>query len=302
MAHAKLTPEVRSILERSIITGHQLVLPGQLGRKLYEAVMRVITNCGGKWNRGSGAHVFDSDPRARLGLALKTGVATDDKKTFQFFPTPKPVADLTVIRACVGGKTVLEPSAGRGALARECIRQGAHKLAMIELNPEHRSALDTVVEDGEAWNPGTQCQLHIADFLSLTPATMPLGAWTQYDRVVMNPPFTKGQDLKHIAHAFQHFLKPGGRLVSIMLPHEYEDIDRAVGEHCSYTTKSIESGAFKESGTNVRTALLVLDKDFSAPPPFPPLPLRSPGSITHTFVATCPKKPRQLRLKVFRDC
>jgi 16S rRNA G966 N2-methylase RsmD len=282
MAHVKLTPEVRSVLERSTITGNQLQLPGQLDRKLYEAVMRVISNCGGKWNRSAGAHVFACDPRAKLGLALDTGVAQDDKKTFQFFPTPPELAAIVVARACVGGQTVLEPSAGSGALVRECIREGAHQLAMIEINPEHRQSLQDV------WSvlaatvlPTAHCQLHIADFLSLTPATMPSGSWTSFDRVVMNPPFAKGQDLKHIAHAARHFLKPGGRLVSIMLPHEYAEIDAAIGDNYSYTTEDIEAGAFKSSGTNIRTQLLVLDKGHEPEPLIAalPQPAKQPRSL-----------------------
>ena len=37
--------------------------------------------------------VFPSNPRAKLGLALKTGVVVDDKKLRQAFYTPKSVAD-----------------------------------------------------------------------------------------------------------------------------------------------------------------------------------------------------------------
>lgn len=143
---------------------------------------------------------------------LETGVALDDKKTFQFFPTPAELAGIVVARACVDGQTVLEPSAGQGALARKCIQEGAQMLTMIEINPEHQAALYEI--------GGYEGRLVFADFLLLTPTTISLGPCAQFDRVVMNPPFTKGQDLKHIAHAFHHWLKPGGRLVSIMLPHE----------------------------------------------------------------------------------
>ncbi|HHK0428589.1 TPA: methyltransferase, partial [Pseudomonas aeruginosa] len=37
----------------------------------------------------------------------------------------------------------------------------------------------------------------------------------QYDRIVMNPPFSKGRDIQHVQHAYS-LLKPGGRLVAIM--------------------------------------------------------------------------------------
>ena len=49
-----------------------------------------------------------------------------------------------------------------------------------------------------------------ADFLELSPDD--LGT---FDRVVMNPPFEKAQDVAHVRHAFQ-FLKPGGVLAAIV--------------------------------------------------------------------------------------
>ncbi len=96
MSHATLTPEVEAILRASTITENLLVLPaGQLERKLYDAVNKVIVNCGGKWDRFKKGHVFPSDPRAKLGIALDTGVAEDTKKTLQAFYTP---AALTLFR------------------------------------------------------------------------------------------------------------------------------------------------------------------------------------------------------------
>ena len=36
-----------------------------------------------------------------------------------------------------------------------------------------------------------------------------------FDRIVMNPPFSRDQDARHVNHAFS-FLKPGGKLVAIV--------------------------------------------------------------------------------------
>ena len=47
-----------------------------------------------------------------------------------------------------------------------------------------------------------------ADFLECN------GDLGTFDRIVMNPPFTNGDDIKHIMHALK-MLKPGGRLVAI---------------------------------------------------------------------------------------
>lgn len=68
---------------------------------------------------------MSGDPRVKLGLTLETGVATDCKKTLQFFPTPPELAALVAIRSHVRGCSVLEPSAGHGALAKACVNEGA---------------------------------------------------------------------------------------------------------------------------------------------------------------------------------
>jgi hypothetical protein len=94
-----------------------------------------------------------------------------------------------------------------------------------------------------------------------------------------------------------------------MLPHTDEDISKALGggrffagsvdDLCSWSTEDIEAGAFKESGTPIRTSLLLLEKSTSAaeakvepllPPIAPPiafhasfsdLPLFAGGDLTN---------------------
>ena len=65
-----------------------------------------------------------------------------------------------------------------------------------------------------------------------------------------------------------------------MLPHPDDDISAALGDAddlCSWTTEDIDAGAFKASGTNIRTSLLLLEKSATTPI-IPPLPARSPLS------------------------
>ncbi len=188
--------------------------------------MKVIKNCGGEWKRGPQCHVFSGDPRVKLGLTLATGVAMDSKKAFQFFPTPPELATIVAIRAHVRGCSVLEPSAGHGALVKACIAEGANRVAMVELNPDNLPYLRTTATSARGV---AETSIHCADFLTLTPDNAPIGHRCQFERIVMNPPFNKGQDLKHIAHAVTHWLRPGGELAAIMLPHTDEDISKALG-------------------------------------------------------------------------
>ena len=237
MSNAKLTPEVVAILDRSTITGNTLVLPpGQLECKLYEAVNKALVNAGGKWNRSAGGHVFPSSPREKLGLMLETGVSVDQQQKFQAFNTPPALAARMAAIANVDGKSVLEPSAGDGSLVRACLASGARSVECVELNEENRQKLI-----------GANRTVQIADFLTVEPDVL-------FDRVVMNPPFTKGQDVKHVTHA-RRFLKQGGLLVAIVSAGPKAE---AALREISDTWEEIPAGTFKEEGTNVRTVLLTI--------------------------------------------
>jgi predicted RNA methylase len=85
------------------------------------------------------------------------------------------------------------------------------------------------------------------------------------DAVVMNPPFARQQDLEHVSRAM-HWLRPGGRLVSIMsasitfrqnkLAVEFR---KMVATH-NGTITPLPDDTFAEAGTRVRTVLLSLKK------------------------------------------
>jgi predicted RNA methylase len=244
MADAKLSPEVIDILKRSTITANSLILPPQqLERKLYEDVNKALVNAGGKWNRSAGAHLFNSDPRAKLGLGIETGVVIDEKKLYQAFFTPPELAKRVVELADVKGKTVLEPSAGIGALAHECLAFNSTHVVCVEINKEFCDKLWRI----------SNCAVFNKDFLEFDPHM-------RFECVVMNPPFRVNTDCKHVRHALK-FLAQKGRLVSIMggnigrpaftaLLSDIEDSGR------QYRIHDVEEGAFKESGTNIKTIIL----------------------------------------------
>lgn len=238
MADIKLTPEVRGILEQGRCEGNLYYLPSiQLDRKLYEAVNKVLVLSGGKWKGGNTkAHVFQSDPSEKLGITLATGQIKDEKKARQAFFTPKSLSELVVELAMVSGEDVLEPSAGEGALADECLVQNAKSVTCIEIHEDSAQVLRRKGYD-----------VTIADFLD--------GKWPIYSRIVMNPPFHKGQDIKHVLHALKS-LKFPGILVSIMSPNiERKAFDDLIRGRV-HEIHEVESGAFKESGTGIRTIIL----------------------------------------------
>ena len=107
----------------------------------------------------------------------------------QQFSTPLPFASLAVRAAAVRkGETVLEPSAGTGALAAFATRAGA-TLLLNEIDPFRQRLLRAVFGGDVTGHDGE----HIDDLLQ-TPS-LP-------DVVVMNPPFASSVDRsrdKHIA-------------------------------------------------------------------------------------------------------
>jgi len=114
-----------------------------------------------------------------------------------FFPTPALVINQMLQLAQIApGMTVLEPSAGKGDIA-EAIRR------------EHRDNPLTVIEVSHTLGKILQLKgfdVREEDFLK---------HFGEYDRILMNPPFEKFQDVNHVRHAYCN-LKPGGHLVAIM--------------------------------------------------------------------------------------
>lgn len=138
------------------------------------------------------AFIFPSSATEKLSAMLGTGVSIDEKKRDQSFFTPTPLALKVATIAEVTGYDVLEPSAGRGALALACMDSGANGVECFENNREY---VDELLSQGFPVTHG--------DFLRFHPAGR------RYERIVMNPPFTKNQDVKHVRHAML-WLKPSG--------------------------------------------------------------------------------------------
>lgn len=256
MADVRIESDVRDVLSRANALGNTLRLPPeQLDRKLYERVNEVLTNAGGKWNKSARAHIFPTDAAPKLAAMLGVGVSIDEKKRDQAFFTPPELARRVVEIADVAGCTVLEPSAGLGALADACQEAGAESVTCLEVNPEFIREL----EKRYAWD--AQC----VDFLSVLPdeneSVIKNGVKyaTSYDRIVMNPPFTKNQDIKHVKHALK-WLQPGGVLVSLMMPNQNRKGFQEIVDEYDPEIIEVERGAFKGSGTDIATLIVKIQR------------------------------------------
>lgn len=252
MAKVTLTPEVREVLNRSTLDATSVKLPTspRLDRKLYEAVNKVIEAAGGKWSKKQQAHVFTIDPRVELGLALETNVIIDKakahKKERQAFYTPAATARDVAVLADVFEREVLEPQAGHGALAKACRDLGAKLIWCRDIDTEAINALQAagfLAEQG--------------DFLE----TYPASEFARYERIVMNPPFTRKADAKHVRHAYTHWLKTGGLLTAIVCDDGQDRSDiRGIDSTTFKIVQRLPAGTFKESGTQIATLVIQLSK------------------------------------------
>ena len=244
----RIDDEVLAVLSRAETRGNNLVLVGQLERSLYARTDKVLRAAGGKWDRKAKAHVFVGDAAERMEQVLLTGNIEVPRDDYEFFPTPPEVAARVIAAAQLDkpGLLVLEPSAGRGALALPAAAAGATVdcCELMQANHEHLEA-----------QPGLRTVAR-QDFLTTRPERV-------YDRVVMNPPFSRQADIRHVQHALQ-FLKPGGLLVSVMAAsvafreNKLTTDFRALVAACGGTIKALPENSFKASGTEVRTVLAVI--------------------------------------------
>lgn len=242
----RVSNEILSVLSAAELRGNSLVLQGQLNRPTYVAVNKVLEAAGWKWNRKAKAHTCDGDAVDVLEQVLLTGIVTIAKDEFEFFPTPKTiVAELIELADIRPGMAVLEPSAGKGAIAYAVAEIA--KPDCIELMEANFAALAGDMKLG---------RVHRGDFLQIAPIR-------KYDRVVMNPPFSRQQDIKHVTHALK-FLKSGGRLVSVMSAGVTFRRDRLTNDFRALVESSdgeiapLPDGAFRESGTMVNTVIVTL--------------------------------------------
>lgn len=189
----------------------------------------------GRFDRGKGA-----DPDAD-DLPRPNG-------DFELFETPADLAaEMCDIAGITSGMTVLEPSAGRGRIARAARDCGA-TVRCMELQSDLASALNS---DGFRTSCGDFLRTPDPDF------------W--FDAVLMNPPFSRYQDIAHIRTAYD-FLKPGGVLVSVASAGTRFRKDRRTTEFRQWLEKlggdmdDLPTNTFKDEGTSVHTVLITVTK------------------------------------------
>lgn len=250
----EVAPWIAEILGRCRCDGKLLFLPPEsLDRARYVAVDKVLRLAGGRWEKKRRAHVFDDwDAESAIDPILLSGRVRDHKAELGQFWTPFELAERVASLAPIKPDSrVLEPSAGQGALVRAALRAGATDVHYCEIDQRLKEKHLVPLAPRARGFGGT-------DFLKLQPADFP---GELFDIVLMNPPFARQADIKHVAHAF-YFLRGGGTLVAIMSAGTAFRENATAGAFRDFINGrgaewwALPEGSFKESGTAVRAYLI----------------------------------------------
>ena len=174
-----------------------------------------------------------------------------------FFPTPKPLIERMLDYARMfekKGMNILEPSAGIGDIA-DAIKElnFDHDITCVEVNYELCNILKL---KGYKVQEKDIFQFPINGIESKV-----------FDRIIMNPPFEKGQDVEHITHCYYKLLKDKGILVSVASKsvmsnsqNKYKMFRELVSGHGQFI--KLDEGEFKGAfnPTGVSTVLVILYK------------------------------------------
>lgn len=238
-------------LQKCSVDGNNVYLPNiQLDRKVYLEVKKDLELIGGKWKGGKvSAFVFPNDPTELLEQ-IASGEKRNLKKEFQFFATPDKLADeLVSLAEIADDHEILEPSAGQGAIIN----------AIRRVHPNYMIYWCELMEINQTFLINEIKNIFLnADFMLLDNSTT-------FDRIIMNPPFSKNQDIDHVQKAYD-LLKENGRLVSVMSKHWQHCKNNKETDFLNWlngvdaTVTDVPEGTFKESGTNISTVIVVINK------------------------------------------
>lgn len=242
---------VEEILKHCTLEDNVLKLPAvQFNRKSYAEAKKWIEEAGGSWQGGKvQGFTFPFNPE-RVFSILKEGKRCNLQQDYQFFETPADVADWLVMLAggIHRGDTVLEPSAGRGALVKAI----------------HRACPSVMVECHELM-PENREFLHSLNNVILLDEDFTKDSVGCYSKIIANPPFSNNQDIDHVRLMYER-LEVGGTLAAIMSQHwkiasEKKCVDfRNWLEEVRGQVFEIGAGEFKESGTLISTVAVVIKK------------------------------------------
>ena len=234
----------------------------------YDVLKPIIESLGGHWREREKCFIFGIDVKDEVANVFSNNFKVSqewldewkEQHRSQFFPTPHHIAERVVELAEIkDGQNILEPSAGQGALL-DCIH--AKDCHIIAIEPEANNVkyladkgynyVKTTFEDIYSELMSNEGRAHLP--------TEPL-----FDRVIMNPPFSSQNDIKHYLMAYE-LLRKNGIIVGILSENALyydtvvtKDFNVFLKEHNAYI-EVVPFHSFKESGTTIDTVIIKIYK------------------------------------------
>lgn len=201
-----------------------------MSKNVYDGVFEVLSFIGGIENNSSWS--FNYNAVDVLATIIRTG-CIPNKKSHQYYPTQETLANLVVDLADIDQyDRILEPSAGQGGIA--------------DLLPKNRTTCVEISEVNATVLKSKGFEVIEADFLKTK-------FNQKFTKIVMNPPFDKGQAERHLKRATS-LLEKDGKLVAV-LPASL--VGKELIDGMKHTWTGIIEGAFEDTG--VRVAVLTLE-------------------------------------------
>lgn len=244
------------IIKQGTTDGDTFFLPpGQLDRKLYVEVDKLLKGFSGKWNRKTQGHIFPYSADKVIAEITGNNQPVNRKKELQFFETPDELADTMVGMAGIEENDyILEPQAGHGRIIKAIRRENPlAAIASVEIDHFNCEILRNDLIDP---------LVHEGDFLEYAKETD-----QRFDKIIMNPPFAHGQDIQHIRAAYDLLKdKEGSCLVAVCSESAFTNTYKRNEEFLAWLHEvaafdyPLPTETFKESGTEYPTRLIEIRK------------------------------------------
>lgn len=239
------------IISGMTVKGRLVYLPPYpITHREFLRVKKRLLDIGGKWRGGNvNAFEFTYDPSPLL-YEIITGDKKTDKKRVNLLETPYSLAAEMIEKLNIEpNNSILEPSAGSGAIIELIIKKGyPNQIFIYEKNPSFRIYLNKRPLFSEVVYLGN-------DFLYSSPRL--------FDRIISFPPFT--EDIEHILRMWEH-LADGGVLVTLCSLHSLITNKAKQRAFMVFLEKyraeiiGVPRGTFLLSGKNIPAVLLCLTK------------------------------------------
>lgn len=190
------------------------------------------------------------DAVALFSTVLKNTKRRENREGKDYFATPEPVGfKMVEWLKSKDNDSVLEPSAGHGAIARFF----NPNITATAVEPSYELATRLRLNTTAEVKQHTFEDLHIVN---------------KYDGIVMNPPFGVGGKtaIEHVEKAFKH-LRTNGRMIAIIpnggaTEKRFNAFMESKDAKDAYlrATYVLPGIAFKNAGTNISTKVVIIDK------------------------------------------